>query len=176
MSIYSDTTNSIQTLMERYQSLSDGVTQGNRASLDQCIILSMVKEALVKEHGGTNTPSYKREVRTLTSLYGLTKQTLNRDARIGEYIKMQNDPDMMKLSKRAIEQKMKQREQKEEKKQREKKPDPEIAKLDKRVSALEKVNDDYREIIGHFQKKMEEAGVEWLEYLEARHLPTYSIH
>jgi polyhydroxyalkanoate synthesis regulator phasin len=83
--IYSQSiSSSVQSLMERYQSLTDGVTTGNRASHEQCIILSEVKESLVREHGGSNTKNYTKSVKILTDFYGVSRQSLNYDARIGE--------------------------------------------------------------------------------------------
>jgi hypothetical protein len=181
MDIYSDPT-SIQTLANEDTTVDQLVDMfksadqfGNRAKVHQAVICARIQKKVLDENGGKMLKAYREKLVQICLGFGIKRHEFNRNVAIGEYVITRNDPDVYTMPKSKIQELITPPKQKAEKKAAAPKPNPELTAALKRVEDLQQRVSDYAQILTYFQTGIEKSGMDWLEYLEKRKLPTYSF-
>mgnify|MGYP003335990635 FL=1 len=105
MDIYNTENTSIPTELQHLEShlvkYRDQEKRGNRASLEQCVILAEIMNSI---EGNRKSKERKYSVHALTEYLGIGRNVFNKYVEVGRYLMTINDPDsdIWKRSKKAI--------------------------------------------------------------------------
>lgn len=140
---------SLDSLIEEYNNLNDGVVFGNRSRGQQCVALAKIKNALVEKHGSDQKKAYKKDAGTIVPALNITMMNFKKMSQIGRFVMSKNDESWYDKSLSDIQKEFRKSDPKQKTTRTKKEQPPavdvealyaRIAELEKTVAALQAEN------------------------------------